>query len=343
LLWLRKLLVQLALARPADMLVKASGGEARTVRGMTLEPRFQYLEAQARHRAAPRTQWTVEQIRAQTEMGAALFGGGRVPQVKTQKLYIPGRSYSVPARLYLPTVRDNRAAMLVYYHFGGGVVGSFATCNRLCALIARAAQAPVLSVEYRLAPEYRFPIGLEDGLHAYQWAVEHGSRYGAPPGKVGVGGDSMGGNFAAVIAQQTRNRHAPVMQLLIYPATDPTAETASMHEFADAFPLTSEMLEFFLENYLPPNTDLTDLRLSPGREQNLAGLAPALVYTAGFDMLLDQGEAYADRLAQAGVKVTRARFETLPHGFVSFPQAAPAAEQALRRIAKETAAALKKI
>src|SRR5262249_47282265 len=156
----------------------------------------------------------------------------------------------------------------------------FASCDHLCALIARAAQAPVLSVEYRLAPEYRFPIGLEDAMHAYQWALENASRYGAPNGKVAVGGDSMGGNFAAVIAQQTRNRHPPVAQLLVYPATDLITETASMHEFADAFPLTSEMLEFFLENYLPPNTEVTDLRLAPGREQNLAGLAPALVYTA---------------------------------------------------------------
>ena len=342
--WLRKTLVQLALAQPAEALIKASGGVPREVRGYTLDPRMQYLEAQARKRATPRAEWTVEGVRAQTEAAAELFGGARVPQIRTQKIFIPGRSYSVPARLYLPFVRDNRAAMLVYFHFGGGVVGSFASCDHLCALIARAAQAPVLSVEYRLAPEFRFPTGYEDALHAYQWALENAARYGAPVGKVAVGGDSMGGNFAAVIAQQTRgHRSAPVAQVLIYPALDLITETASMHDFADAFPLTAELLEFFMENYLPANADMRDLRLSPGREQNLAGLPPTLIYTAGFDMLLDQGEAYADRLTEAGVKVTRARFESLPHGFVAFPGATPAAEAACRRIAKETAAALKKI
>ena len=116
-----------------------------------------------------------------------------------------------------------------------------------------------------------------------------------------------------------------------------------MHDFADTFPLTAETLDFFLKNYLPDNADLpNDLRLSPGRAQDLSKLPPALIYTAGFDMLLDQGEAYADRLREAGVKVTSHRFESLPHGFIAFPSAAPAAEAALRQIAKETAASLKR-
>jgi acetyl esterase len=116
-----------------------------------------------------------------------------------------------------------------------------------------------------------------------------------------------------------------------------------MHDFADAFPLTADTLGFFIDNYLPTGADPADPRLSPGRAGDLKGLAPALIYTAGFDMLLDQGEAYGDRLSEAGVKVTRARFESLPHGFIAFPDASPAAEAAVRRIAKETAAALKRI
>lgn len=339
--WLRKALVHLALSRSAESLIKASGGTPRTVRGMTLDPRLQFLEAQSRARAIPWEQQTPQRLREQTEAMSALFGGASVGGVRTERVYVHGRSHSVPCRLYLPTVRDNSAAMLVYFHFGGGVVGSLETCHRLCGLIAKEAGAPVLSVEYRLAPEHKFPVGLEDATAAYLWAVENAARYGAPVGKAAVGGDSMGGNFAAVIAQSQRKAKAPVLQLLIYPALDLVSETPSMHEFADAFPLTAETVEFFLKHYLPDNADPGDPRLSPGRTEDLRGLAPALVYTAGFDMLLDQGEAYAKRLEEAGVKAAYKRFDTLPHGFVAFPSAAPAAEQALRQIARDTAAALK--
>jgi acetyl esterase/lipase len=151
----------------------------------------------------------------------------------------------------------------------------------------------------------------------------------------------MGGNFAAIIAQEQRGKRAPVLQLLIYPGLDLVSDTPSMHDFADAWPLTAETVDFFMKHYLPPGADPSDPRVSPGRTQDLKGLAPALVYTAGFDMLLDQGAAYAQRLQEAGVKATYHCFESLPHGFVAFPAAARAAEEAIRRIARETASALK--
>jgi acetyl esterase/lipase len=322
-------------------LIKASGGAPRTVRGMTLDPRMQFLEANARRRAIPWENQTVAAIRAQTSAMSALFGGPKVGGMRTERIYITGRSHSVPARLYLPTVRDNSAALLVYYHFGGGVIGTLENCDRLCALIAKEAGAPVLSVDYRLAPEHKFPAGLDDAMQAYAWAVDNAARYGASVGKAAVGGDSMGGNFAAIVAQEFRKSKPPVLQLLIYPGLDLVSDTPSMHDFADAFPLTAETVDFFMKNYLPEGADPSDRRISPGRTQDLAGLAPALIYAAGFDMLLDQGEAYAHRLNEAGVKATYVCFDSLPHGFVAFPQATPAAEQAIRRIARETAAALK--
>lgn len=340
--WLRKALTHLALSRSDAALVKASGGEPRTVRGMTLDARFQFLEAHARGRAAASgAGLSLPAMRAQTEALNTLFGGARVRNVRVEKAYVTGRSHSVPCRLYLPLVRDNNATMLVYYHFGGGVVGSLNSCHRLCALIAKQAGAPVLSVDYRLAPEHPFPAGLEDALAAYQWAVDNAARYGAPGGRAAVGGDSMGGGFSAIVAQETRKTKPAALQLLIYPAVDLVSDTPSMHDFADAFPLTAPVLEFFVKNYLPGAVEPSDPRVSPGRTQNLSGLPPALVYTAGFDMLLDQGEAYADRLSEAGVVVKRTRFESLPHGFVAMPGAAPAAETAVRQIASETAAALK--
>ncbi|MES1199202.1 MAG: alpha/beta hydrolase [Pseudomonadota bacterium] len=341
--WLRRVLAHWALARSTTALIEASGGAPREVRGMTLDPRLQFIEARARERAIPWEEMTVERLRAQTAVLADMFGGSRVAGVRRQRIFMPGRSYSVPARLYLPKVRDNRAAMLVYFHFGAGVLGSLANCDRLCGLIAKFAGAPVLSVEYRLAPDYPFPTGLEDALHAYAWAIENAARYGAPVRRVAVGGDSIGANFASVIAQQQRSGRTPAaLQLLIYPGVDWVSDTPSMHDFADAFPLTAEALDFCMKRYIPEGADPANPRLSPGRTQDLKGLPPALVYTAGFDMLLDQGEAYADRMAEAGVKIVqRVRFDSLPHGFVSFPSAAPAAEAALKRIARDTAAALK--
>jgi acetyl esterase len=339
--WLRKALVHLALSRSDEALVKASGGAPRVVRGMTLDPRMQFLEAQARLRAIPWEEMTVAKLREQTEIGAEVFGGPNVSGVRVQKQYVTGRSHSVPTRLYLPTVRDNSAAMLVYFHFGGGVIGSLESCHRLCGLIAKEAGAPVMSVDYRLAPEFKFPHGLEDCTAAYAWAVDNAARFGAPVGRAAVGGDSMGGHFAAVIAQDFRKTKPPVVQLLIYPAVDFVSDLPSMRDFADAWPLTAETVDYFMKQYLPEGVERSDPRLSPMRTQDLRGLAPALIYAAGFDMLLDQGEAYAKRLEEAGVKVGYARFDSLPHGFVAFPSAAPAAEAAIRRIARETAAALK--
>jgi acetyl esterase/lipase len=338
---LRNALVHMALSRSDAKLIQESGGEPRTVRGMTLDPRFQFLEAQARIRAVPWEKQTPQTLREASEAGNELFGGARVGGVRRQRIYLPGRSHSVPCRLYLPTVRNNSSAMLVYFHFGGGVIGSLESCDRLCGLIAKESGAPVLSVEYRLAPEHKFPAGLEDCTQAYNWAVDNAARYGAPVSKAAVGGDSMGGNFAAVIAQESRGRRAPVLQLLIYPGLDLVSDTPSMHDFADAWPLTAETVEFFMRHYLPANVEPSDPRVSPGRMQDLRGLAPALVYTAGFDMLLDQGAAYAQRLGEAGVKASYHCFESLPHGFVAFPAAARAAENAIRQIARETAVALK--
>jgi acetyl esterase/lipase len=221
------------------------------------------------------------------------------------------------------------------------VIGTLESCHRFCSLVAKEAGAPVLSVDYRLAPEHKFPAGLEDCVQAYEWAVTNASRYGAPVNRAAVGGDSMGGNFAAIIAQQFKTTKPPVLQLLIYPGVDFMSETPSMHDFADAWPLTAETIDFFLKNYLPDNADPSDVRLSPLRAAEMRGLAPALIYTAGFDMLQDQGKQYADRLQESGGKATYKCYESLPHGFVAFPGATPAAEAAIREIARDTAAALK--
>jgi acetyl esterase/lipase len=223
------------------------------------------------------------------------------------------------------------------------VIGDLDTCHAFCSMLCAAGGGPVLSVDYRLAPEHRFPAGLEDALAAYRYGLGLAETLGAPTGRVAVGGDSMGGNFAAIVAQQARDNAwpAPAAQLLIYPAVDLANDAASMTDFGDAFPLTRQTMDWFMSQYVHDGVDLkSDVRLSPAAGR-LEGLAPALVYTAGFDPLVDQGDAYAAALNAAGVKTLHRRYESLAHGFTAFTGAIPAADAACRQIAHETAAWLK--
>jgi acetyl esterase/lipase len=322
-------------------LVDASGGAPRVVRGWTLDPRFQFLEAQTRmmQAAAPPAAPTPDDARAQTRMLVALMGGAPEDGVIAEAHTIHIDARAIPARLYTAQTPNPRTALMVFFHFGGGVIGDLDTCHAFCTMLCAAGGGPVLSVDYRLAPEHRFPAGVEDAIAAYRYGVEAAARFGAPAGKAAAGGDSMGGNFAAIIAQHARDHAlpAPVAQLLIYPAVDLANESASMTDFADAFPLTRQTMDWFMGQYANPGDDLTgDVRLSPAAGR-LEGLAPALIYTAGFDPLVDQGDAYAAALSAAGVKTHHRRYPHLAHAFTAFTGAIPAADAACREIARETA------
>ena len=172
-------------------------------------------------------------------------------------------------------------------------------------------------------------------LAAYRWARDNAPRFGAPAGQVAIGGDSMGGNFAAVIAQEMKRagEPQPALQLLIYPALDVASETASMTTYADAYPLSRATMAWFMGHYMGPGDSPADPRLSPVRAADLSGLAPAVVVTAGFDPLLDQGEAYARRLREAGVPVVYRCYDHLAHAFTAFTGVVPAADVACREIA----------
>jgi acetyl esterase/lipase len=255
--------------------------------------------------------------------------------VRTESVSIPNGAASIPARAYRPENQDPAAPLMVFAHFGGGVIGDLETCDTFCGILARIARCPVLSVEYRLAPEHRFPAGLEDVLAAYRWGRDNAARFGAPAGRAAIGGDSMGGNFAAIVAQELKRagEAQPDLQLLIYPCTDVASETASMTTYAEAFPLSRAMMDWFMGHYMGPGDDPADPRLSPVRAPDLSGLAPAVVVTAGFDPLVDQGEAYAKRLKDAGVPTLYRCYDSLAHGFTAFTGAVPCADTACREIA----------
>jgi acetyl esterase len=331
---LERLAVRTVLSLPSAALRLLAGGGAVYRGGRTLDPRFQLLAAFARRQPAV-AERTPEEVRRANAQALAVVSGAPAQGVSREPLEVPGAAGPLRARLYRPAGQDPAAPVMVYAHFGGGVIGDLEAAEAFCSLLAAQVRCPVVSVEYRLAPEHRFPAGLEDMLAAYRWCREQAARFGAPPGEAMIGGDSMGGNFAAVIPQllKAAGEPQPRLQLLIYPAVDMSSETPSMATYGEAFPLTRSYIDWFLAHYLGPDADPADPRASPLRAASLEGLAPAVMASAGFDPLLDQGEAYAKALKAAGVPTAYRCYDSLAHGFTAFTGAVPAAEAACREIA----------
>jgi acetyl esterase len=222
-------------------------------------------------------------------------------------------------RAYRP-VRDGKLPALVYFHGGGWTIGDLDTHDTLCRQLAAGAGCAVFSVDYRLAPESPFPAAVDDCFAATRWVMDNAASLGVDPNRVAVGGDSAGGNLAAVVALLARDAGGPaiVHQLLIYPATDQRCGSASHERNAQGYLLTRDAIEFFRANYLPQRDQWSDWRASPLLAQSHAGLPPATVMTAGFDPLIDEGRAYADRLRASGVTVEYREYSDMVHGFVLF-------------------------
>lgn len=259
--------------------------------------------------------------RAQMREALLRFSGPQI-HVEVDDITLPGPGGEIAARHYHPP-NGAAAPLLVFYHGGGWTIGDLDTHDALCRLTSRDAGIHVLSIDYRLAPEHVAPAAVEDAYAAYTWAAEHAGQLGAIPGRIAVGGDSAGGNLAAVVCQLARDAGgpAPVLQWLLYPRTDFTAQTRSMSLFARGFLLTKRDMDWFDSQYLRRSTlDRTDPRLSPLLAESLSGLAPALIAVAGFDPLRDEGESYATALRAAGTAVDLRPMGSLTHGFASlFP------------------------
>lgn len=232
-----------------------------------------------------------------------------------------GPAGPIPLRLY----RGNGAAKgtpqpaLVYYHGGGWVIGDLESHDQACRAIANATRCIVVAVDYRLAPEHKFPAAVEDAVAATRWVSDNAASLGIDPKRIAIGGDSAGGNLAAVAALDARDRGGPplVLQLLIYPCTEMSLSFPSHDRHAEQLPLRRTTMRWFVNNYLRDTKDQADWRASPLRAGSFANLAPALVVTAGFDPLGDEGAAYAKALADAGVPVTLERFGGQIHGFLN--------------------------
>jgi acetyl esterase len=225
------------------------------------------------------------------------------------------------ARVYRPEGSASAAPGLVYFHGGGWVIGGIASHDAMCAALAAGSGVTVISVDYRLAPEHPFPAAAEDAHAATVWVADHATELGLDPARIAVGGDSAGGNLAAVASLMARDAGAPPLafQLLIYPNTDLTMSSRSITENGDLrYMLSQDSLAWFARHYLG-DSDPTDWRASPLLADSHAGLPPALVVTADLDPLLDEGEAYAAKLEEAGVPTQVERGRNMCHGFYGFP------------------------
>jgi acetyl esterase len=302
------------------------------------------LKLAERNPPPPASSRTPAGARAELRHSVEVVAGRPIEIAGVHETTIAGAAGRLRARMYVPEeARDGGVGpLIVYYHGGGWVVGDLDTHDQPCRLLARTSGARVLSVDYRLAPEHRFPAPLDDALAAFRDAVASAERLGVDPARIAVAGDSAGGHLAAVTAQQAAADGGPVpaFQLLIYPATDLLDVAGSRRTFAEGFLLTKESMDWYEEQLLGPDGDRRDPRASPLLAADLAGVAPALVVTAGFDPLRDEGEAYAARLRGAGVRTIARRHDGYIHGFMHMLVSGPGPREAVAEMGGVLRAAL---
>jgi acetyl esterase len=270
-------------------------------------------------RTPPLQDQSPAEARASRMEGFRILGGEPDALNRVEDLSIQGPEGNIPVRVYANERGGFRPA-LIYFHGGGFVFCNLDTHDTVCRALAKESGAVVISVDYRLAPEHKFPAGLEDCYAATRWAAANAERLGIDKHRISVGGDSAGGNLATVVAMRCRDAGAPTLasQLLIYPVTDLSSfDNGSYRESGEGYFLTRAAMQWFAGHYLPAADGSSHPEVSPLLAPDLAGLPPALVITAEFDPLRDEGEAYAERLRQAGVPVTLTRYPGMIHGFVS--------------------------
>ena len=255
----------------------------------------------------------IGQARAGHEAETANLAGPGEEVAEVRDLEIPAPAGAIPARLYRPE-GEGPLPVVAYFHGGGWMLGSIDSFDTVVRALANRSGAIVVSVGYRLAPEHPFPAGLDDCVCATRWLASHAGELGGDPGRLAIAGDSAGGNLAAVVARRLRGEVELRMQVLIYPVTDAGCNTASYREFGERHGLTAASMQRFWNLYLD-GADGLEADTSPLRADDLEGLPPAFVLTAGFDVLRDEGEAYAEALREAGVQTTSRRFDGAIHGF----------------------------
>ncbi|KAB2920080.1 MAG: alpha/beta hydrolase [Hyphomicrobiaceae bacterium] len=256
-----------------------------------------------------------------------------VPIGRVENAELPGPGGPLRFRSYTPVSADaTRLPGLVYFHGGGFVIGDLDTHDGMCRMLANASGCRLISIDYRLAPEHPFPAAVEDAFAATGWVGEHAADLGIDPSRLGVAGDSAGANLAAVVAQLATRAGRPklALQVLLCPRTDAAADTKSLRDFAEGYLLEAAAMQWFADHY--GARDPHDPRVSPMRADSVAGLPPAHIHTAAYDPLRDEGKAYADRLAGAGVAVEYTCHPGMIHHFYALAGAIPYARTAIEQV-----------
>jgi acetyl esterase len=299
-----------------------------------LDPQLQAMRDQReRDHVPPLYEMSLAEARAADLASIRASGGDPEPVHEVTDLTIPGPGGELPLRLYRPA--SARPLPVLLYFFGGGwVLGTIDTADGVSRSLANASGALVAVVGYRLAPEHPFPAAADDCYTALRWVAEHAAAIGADPARLAVGGDSAGGNLAAGVALRARpGGPALAGQLLVYPNTDQLADDESMRAADDRFLFNRHSVAWYRQHYLADPGDAANPLASPLRAESLAGLPPALVITAEYDPLRDQGEAYARRLADEGVQAELSRYPGMTHGFFTMAGAVDASQAAVAQAA----------
>jgi acetyl esterase len=327
---------------PPKLQVLLSGRPAVVIEGETLHPNMQLLltlSLQA-NRARTLSHDDVAIARKRMLFDTTRFGQSGPEVGSVRDLTVPGPAGPLRARHYAP-MSETPQPLLVYLHGGGFALGALESHDVPCRILCRKANVHVLSVDYRLAPEHPYPAAADDAVAAFRFGQNQAQTLGADPDAVAIGGDSAGGQLAAVVAQRTRGDRPPRAQLLMYPSVDIGGEWPSHKLFSRGFFLTAVDIAWFNQGYLAGRNGADDPGLAPLRAADLSGLAPAVIVTCGFDPLRDEGEAYAKALEHAGTKVTFWREHGLLHGFAHMAAVAPIASQAMDRVAAALAQTLR--
>ena len=284
---------------------------------MPVDPQAQaFLDILTALNVPPMNTLAVEEVRASYD-AMAQFSGIPEEVHSVENRTIPGPAGEIPVRIYAPE-GAGPFPVLVFFHGGGWTIGTLNGYDGVCRALTNSAQCIVVSVDYRLAPEHKFPAAVEDAYAATEWVAQNAASFSGDPERIAVGGDSAGGNLSAVVSQMARDKGGPklVYQLLIYPATDYFIPgTASMHENADGYFLTRDSIVWFWNHYSNSEEDAHNPMMAPIYAKDFHNLPPALVITAEYDPLRDEGEMYAAKLQEAGVPVTSTRYNGMIHGF----------------------------
>jgi acetyl esterase len=271
---------------------------------------------------------TPDEVRAQMRARPQIGKPEDVARVEDRS--IPGPNGPIPVRIYQPE-GEAPFPLLVYFHGGGWVIGDIESHDMLCRSLANASGCVVASVDYRLSPEHKYPVPLDDCYAATKYFAEHAAEFNGDPSRLAVGGDSAGGNLATVVSLIARDRGGPTIgfQLLVYPVIDFNFNTPSYRDNAEGYFLTANLMKWFWNHYLRTDADGAQPDASPMRADSLRGLPPALVITAEFDPLRDEGEAYAAKLLDAGVSVSVHRYDGMLHNFILMAAILPQARAAI--------------